>query len=243
MTYQDFGYELNRLDAIKIPKTEQDSAERKALEQELWRKYSWMLPPQWQQTVSWVIDKHKTKQLPTMTEFAAAVGMMRDKGVIKTEACRSCGGSKMQYVKVRHTATSREFEACKPCSVCMVGTDYEIKKDLEVIGEGGGNSSPLRMAHAMTPQGAYWAIHKGESQNVKWDPDVLMVLLDKAGQYEQEIEQKKSKPRPAPKDASALMGNTLEKVKPSEPEREQPQGEGSLVQEAVVNVVEYEIEG
>lgn len=221
MTYQDFAFELNRLDAIKIPKTEQDSAERKALEQELWRKYSWMLPPQWQQTVSWVIDKHKNKQLPTMQEFAVAVGMMRDKGVIKTEACRSCHGNKMQYVKVRHSPTSREFEACRPCSVCMTGAEWELKRDLELIGEGGGNSTPLRMAHAMTPQGAYWALYKGNAQNVKWDEDVLMILLDKASVYEAEIEKKKSKQPPAPKTVAQFMPAEIERLQSSEPPREQ----------------------
>src|SRR5262245_25179288 len=111
MTYQDFDSELGRLNSIKVAVTEKDVEERKALAAELWRKYSWMLPPQWQSTVSWVIDKHKTKGLPTMPEFAAAVGMMRDKGIIKTEACRSCGGTKMQFLRVRHTLTGREFEA------------------------------------------------------------------------------------------------------------------------------------
>lgn len=259
MTYQDFAYELNRLDAIKIPKTEQDSAERKALEQELWRKYSWMLPPQWQATVSWVIDKHKGKALPAMPEFSAAIGMMRDKGIIKTEACRSCGGTKMQYVKVRHTNTGREFEACKPCSVCMVGAQWELKPDLELIGEGGGNSSALRMAHAMTPQGAYWALHK--SNDALWDDDVKMILLDKAIKYEAEIEEKKSKQPPAIKAAAQLIGSEIDRIQPLKPQREQaaplpvvehvspPQGTASVplrVAEALktvtVNGEEYEIE-
>lgn len=235
MTFQDFISELGRLDAIKIPKTEQDSAERKALEQELWRKYSWMLPPQWQATVSWVIDKHKGKQLPAMPEFSTAVGMMRDKGIIKTEACRSCGGSKMQYVKVRHTPTSREFEACKPCSVCMVGANWELKKDLELIGEGGGNSTPLRMAHAMTDQAAYYAMAKSDTvKGFKWDPEVEVILIDKAACYAAEIEERKSKQPPSVTNAVDLMREQIAAVRPVD---------GSAGPQLVtVNGEEYEIE-
>lgn len=208
MTYEDFASECKRMDSIKIPRNDGEMKERQALEQELWRKYSWMLPPQWQATMSWVIDKHKTKSLPAMPEFAMAVGMMREKGIIKTEACRSCGGSKMQYLKVRHTPTGREFDACRPCSVCMIGSDWETKKDLEVISEG-STKTPLRMAHQLTPRAAYYAFHKGEAHGIKWDEDVKMVLLNKAMEYEAYIEQKKSVQPPAPKNAVGLMPGIL----------------------------------
>lgn len=215
MTYEDFGFELKRLDAIKIPRNDSELKERQALEQELWRKYSWMLPPQWQATVSWVIDKHKNKQLPTMQEFAAALGVMRDKGVVRTEACRSCGGLKMQYIRVRHTPTSREFDACRPCSVCMVGAEWELKKDLELIGDGRPKTL-LRMAHEMTPKGAYFAFHKGDACGVKWDEDVKLVLLNKAMEYAAEVEERKSKQPPPPKTLAGEVVGILSNVKPAE---------------------------
>lgn len=234
MTYEDFAFECKRLDSIKIPRNDGEMKERQALEQELWRKYSWMLSPQWQSTVSWVIDKHKGKSLPAMPEFAAAVGMMRDKGIIKTEACRSCGGTKMQYVKVRHTPTGREFEACKPCSSCMIGSQWELKKDLELISEGGWYSTALRMAHAMTPQAAYWAFHKSEAAGMKWDEDVKIVLLNKAMDYQMEMEEKKSKQPPPAKNAAGLMVGTLSNLQVSAPvSGEQPKGEGNPEPEPV----------
>lgn len=234
MTYEDFSFECRRLDSIKIPRNDGELKERQALEQELWRKYSWMMAPQWKSTVSWVIDKHKSKTLPAMPEFSAAVGMMRDKGIIKTEACRSCNGTKMQYVRVRHAPTDREFDACKPCSVCMVGAQMELKRDLELIGEGGGNASPLRMAHAMSPQAAYWAIHRGDAMGVKWDEDIKMVLLNKAMEYDAVIEERKSKqPTPA-KNVVGLMVGTLSNLKVQVPvSGEQPQGEGNPGTESV----------
>lgn len=212
MNYSDFTTECKRLDAIKIPKNDTELTERRALEQELWRKYSWMITAQWQATVSWVIDKHKGKALPVVNEFGAAVGMMREKGVIKTEACRSCDGIKMQFVRVRHTLTGREFDACKPCTVCMIASDWEIKRDLEVIGEA-RNKTALRMAHEMTPQGAYWAINRAEAAGMKWDPDVEEVLANKAIAYGAEIENRKSQVRPAAKDATGLMVGILSNVK------------------------------
>lgn len=212
MTYDDFMHECKRLDSIKIPKNDTELQERVALQQELWRKYSWMLPPQWQSVMSWVLDKHKTKSLPAIPEFSTAVGMMRDKGIIKTEACRSCNGIKMQYIRVRHLVTGKEFDACRPCSVCMIASDWEIKKELEVIGEA-RHMTPLRMAHELTPKAAYYAFHKGEASGVKWDEDVKMVLLNRAMEYEAAIEDRLSKPKPEAKNAAGLMPGILSNVK------------------------------
>lgn len=78
MDRYEFSEELKRLAAISPDASKiEDGAERKALAEELWRKFSHLTKDVWNKTITWVIEHHKTRFVPKFPEFVAAYGAVK----------------------------------------------------------------------------------------------------------------------------------------------------------------------
>jgi hypothetical protein len=179
MTSEEMLVEMDRLNAV-VGKSlgGQDAEKRRAFTAELERKFLWLTPIQWREVMTHVIDNHKTRALPTIEEFSRAVRTLRAAGAVAPPtSCRSCGGSRMVYGRYRIIATQAIIDACKPCPMCR-GVSPNIKPELEAVED--EDRHQVRMAKAMTPRQAMYAIEEGARVKLKWDPDVLSILLDKA---------------------------------------------------------------
>lgn len=179
MNYDEMNSELGRLNAvIGRPLSGQDVETRTAFQTELHRKFAWMMALQWKDVVTWVVEHHKTKSLPTIDQFQKAVEAMRTRGVIKPiDSCRSCKGAKLMYVRVPHKPTGDELDACVPCSVCRPGTQWPLKDCYELIGS--KHHTVIEMAQSLGPRGAAYVLARIEKERIQFAQEIIEILLEK----------------------------------------------------------------
>lgn len=184
--FEEFNQELARLDAIKSKRTVDDENERRALATELFQTFAARLNlMQWRQVITKVIARHTRRGvLPVISDFKAALSSMYASGEVSVNLCPGCNGVKMVYTRVRHRRTGIEIDACRPCPRCQPQVEFSLKPELEHVVNDDVDPMVIRMAKALGPKGAYFALQKAEACGANLDDDVKMILLEKAGEYE-----------------------------------------------------------
>lgn len=122
MTQKEMLDQLKRLGSI-TPKAwdDGDVAQRKALIDELHRKFFSVHPLRWKEIVTQVIDTHKGHAMPTVFEFTEAHKAIQKKlgGPKDFEAaCHVCNGVGLVYGNFIHVRSGEACTAMKACPVC-----------------------------------------------------------------------------------------------------------------------------
>jgi hypothetical protein len=142
-----------------------------------------MTAAQWKQTVSLVIERHKRGGY-TIDEFRSAVGALRERGAIKSDACRSCGGTKWHYVSLK-LENEQFVDAVRPCATCRPGIVWEPPPG--TVSYPMQESFAVRMAKSMSAKAAYQVLERGNSMGIKFETEAVGIMVEKAAQYEADV--------------------------------------------------------
>lgn len=177
MNHQELLAEIERLSAVcSKPIGEQETQRRTSFLTELERKFMWLTASQWRDVVTWVIDNHKTRALPTLEEFGRGVQALRSNGKIQGyRECEACNGVTLVYGRFRHVPTSELVDAMVPCPKCRQSSALQIKADLEMVDE--PRTRKERLADALSPRASRFAIELAEKLGVTFDDTSALVLV------------------------------------------------------------------
>lgn len=189
MTFSEMASELGRLDAMGAPRNAVELEERQKFALELHRIFGWMDASQWQSAISIVVERH-TKGKYNINEFRAAVRSLRDRGVIERTACESCNGTLWAYVSLK-LPDETMVTAVRPCSMCRPGTHWNSIKDTVTYPM--EKSFAVQMAEMMTPRIAYGVLKNGSDMSIRFEPEAVAIMAEKAGAYEESVEAAKPK--------------------------------------------------
>ena len=133
MLRQEFLEQLSRLGAI-CPRAQRfmSGDEEKVYTVELERRFLNISKLMWSEMVTWVIDHHKTKQLPNSHEFNDAMQAVYKNSPAHGTMfgkCSSCKGDGIVFGQVKMLSDDALYSACRPCSECRPETKNWKLKD------------------------------------------------------------------------------------------------------------------
>ena len=188
MTEGEMRQEFSRLTALGVAKSAGEQEQRERFAAECYRCFCWMSASQWKQVVNLVIERHKRGHY-TIDEFRSAVGALRERGAIKSDACRSCGGTKWHYISLKLENDSI-VDAVRPCATCRPGMVWDSPPN--TVSYPMEDSWAVRMAKSMSPKVAYQVLERGNSMGIKFETEAMGIMVEKASRYEEEIEERRA---------------------------------------------------
>lgn len=179
MIHEELLTEIERLNSIcSKPMGDQETQRRTAFLAELERKFMWLSAAQWRDVVTWVIDNHKTRALPTIEEFSRGVNSLRNSGKISArKECDSCNGSSLVYRTYRHRPTGQIVDAMVPCPECRRYAGVDVKSELEPVED--FRTRKERLAEGLSPRASMYALELADKLNLKFDDTTALVLVQR----------------------------------------------------------------
>lgn len=179
MTSEELLSEVSRLNAVcSKPIGEQETQRRTAFLAELSRKFLWLTLAQWRDVMTWVIDNHKTRALPTLEEFGRGVSALRSSGKIQGFLeCESCNGSTNVYRRFRLADDDEVFDGMVPCPACRGHVHYDLKRGLEIVDD--ARTHKERLADSLTPAGARFAFDLATKMGISFDDATTETMLQR----------------------------------------------------------------
>lgn len=122
MKREEMLSELKRMATFAREASELDAPEKAIYVAEIQRKFGWMDAAQFHETITWVIDHHRSRSLPQIPEIEGAVRALFERGVLKRRgdgfSCVMCDGTGWAYVRGIAEADHRSMWFCRPCQSC-----------------------------------------------------------------------------------------------------------------------------
>lgn len=173
---------LKRLSSVNpTASARMERGEQQTYVVEIERAVGFLTNSEWRSVVDVLIETRTGRTMPTIPEIRKGIGIARGRGEIKPpKTCESCGGAAMVHVVLRRLVDGEAADATKPCPACQSSRVFEAP-----FGWREETSPPrhaLRMAWQATPIVAKRILAQAEAEGVKFDEDVMLALLQRAGE-------------------------------------------------------------